>query len=50
MRNATHAFADDEGGSVSSRNNDEEGTHLFMTQESEDERHTSENDHVDHSY
>lgn len=50
MRNVTHAFADDEGISVSSHNGDEEGTHLFMAQESKDERYTTKNDHADHSY
>lgn len=50
MRNATHVSVVDEGIYVSSHNNDEEETHLFMAQELEDERHTFENDHVDHSH
>lgn len=36
--------------SVSKNINDEEGTHLFMAQESKDESHISSSDHVDHSY
>lgn len=50
IRNASHVFVDDERRSASSRSIDEEGTHLFMAQKSEDERHTSENDHTDHPY
>lgn len=49
MRNASHESTYDEGRSTSSYNIDE-GTHLFMAQESEGERHTSENDHPDHFY
>lgn len=50
MRNVTHVSVDDEGRSVSNNNNNEEVNHLFMAQESEDERHTSQSDHADQSY
>lgn len=50
LRKASHVSTDDEGRSASRFNNDDEGTHLFMAQESKDERHTSENDHAEHSY
>lgn len=49
-RNEAHVSADDEGRSVSSNRNDEEETHLFMDQELEDERYTSESNHAYHSY
>lgn len=48
--NEAYVFVDDEGKSVSSSRNYEEETHLFMAQELEDERHTSESNHIDHSY
>lgn len=50
MNNVFDTSIDDEGRSISSYSNDDEGTHLFMAQESEDKKNTSENDHAKHSY